>query len=168
MITQERLKELLNYNPDTGVFTWIKDRGHTVKAGDLAGCVITFPHNNKSYAHIRVDRVLYRSHRLAWVYVYGCVDDKYQMDHINNDSLDNRIVNLRPVTAQDNCMNKGKYKNNTSGVTGVYSQSSGSWWAEISYKNTTYYLGTFKTIEEAAYARQKKKDSFGFTELHGV
>ena len=90
------------------------------------------------------------------------------MDHINNDSLDNRIVNLRPVTAQDNCMNKGKYKNNTSGVTGVYSQSSGSWWAEISYKNTTYYLGTFKTIEEAAYARQKKKDSFGFTELHGV
>lgn len=166
MFSVNRMKELLDYNPDTGVFTWKVNRANIIKAGDTAGGVITFPHNNKSYAHIRMDGVLYKAHRLAWLYVYGDLSDDDQIDHINNDSTDNRICNLRIVTGQENVMNKRKYKNNKSGHTGVYKLGN-RWRAIIGYEGKRLHIGMYDTIEDAVVARKEKQKELGFTELHG-
>ena len=166
MKLQDRIKELLKYDPSTGVFNWIVDRAYVVKAGDVAGCSITFPHNNKSYIHIRVDGVLYKAHRLAWIYVHGDIDDNDQIDHINNNSTDNRLSNLRVVTGQENSMNKRKYKNNKSGYTGV-NKLGNRWRATIAHENKKIHIGVFDTIEEAVKARKDKQVELGFSDNHG-
>jgi hypothetical protein len=166
MITQKRLKEVLHYDPETGIFTWIKPSANRLSVGDVAGGVITFPHNNKSYHHIRVDKVLYKSHRLAWVYVHGDIDDSLQIDHINNDGTDNRLVNLRLVTGAENVKNKRKYKNNKSGHTGVYSRY-GKWVAQISCGRKKMQIGIYESIDEAIKARLEKQKELGFMEDHG-
>jgi len=166
MITQKRLKEVLHYDPETGVFTWINPKANCLSAGDVAGGVITFPHNNKSYHHIRVDRVLYKSHRLAWIYMYGEIDKSLQIDHINNDSTDNRLVNLRLVTGSENVKNKRKYKNNKSGHTGVL-QRGNRWVATITCNRKKIHIGMYDTIDEAVEARLEKQKEFGFMKGHG-
>ena len=85
-LTAERLREVLDYDPDTGVFTRKVRTASSVKVGDVAGSL-----NGKGYIRIRVDGRLYFAHRLAWLYVHGewPVD---QVDHINGIKNDNRIV----------------------------------------------------------------------------
>jgi hypothetical protein len=97
-LTQGRLRELLSYDPETGAFTWLVSLGRRVRVGDVAG---TF---NGRYWAITVNKRIYMAHRLAWLYVYGSFP-KYELDHINGDKIDNRIVNLRDVTGQVNRQN---------------------------------------------------------------
>ena len=162
----DRLKELIDYNPESGAFVWLKDRGYVVKAGDDAGSVITFPHNNKSYLHIRIDGILYKAHRLAWIYCNGAIGDDDQIDHINGDSLDNRICNLRIVSGQENSMNKRQYKNNKSGHTGI-NKLGNRWRATIAHKNKKIHIGVFDTVEQAVKARKDKQVELGFSDNHG-
>lgn len=96
MITQNTLKELFDYNPDTGLFTWKVAKARRIKAGDVAGNL-----NNTGYIHIRVDGKNYQAHRLAWLYTHGKFPDNC-IDHINGIKDDNRISNLRDVTTQEN------------------------------------------------------------------
>src|SRR5258708_7110488 len=100
MITQERLRELLTYDPETGIFRWKKERNHYVKAGKIAG----FKHIVHGYMHIKIDYVLYRSHALAWLYVTGefPVYPHIQIDHRNSKRDDNRFENLRKATHAQN------------------------------------------------------------------
>lgn len=67
MLTQSRLKEIIHYNPDTGVFTWLKSRGGAVKAGDVAGVL-----HHSGYIIIKTGGKIYLAHRLAWLYKSGC------------------------------------------------------------------------------------------------
>jgi hypothetical protein len=77
-LTQERLKHLLHYNPDTGVFTWVQRASKSVRVGNSAGSK-----NKSGYIDIRIDKSLHKAHRLAWLYIYGvCPNGK--IDHINN------------------------------------------------------------------------------------
>lgn len=138
-----------------------------MKKGTIAGCSKTHKHNNRTYWFITINGNRYRAHRLAWVYVYGSIDDDLQIDHINNDGLDNRINNLRLVTGQENLKNKRKYKTNKTGVTGVRRLPSGKWAARITCNGKFYYLGTHDTIEKATLARENKKKELGFTKEHG-
>lgn len=167
MITQKRLKEVLHYNHETGVFTWVNPSANRLSVGDVAGCITTFPHNNKSYHHIRIDRILYRSHRLAWIYMYGDIDKTLQIDHINNDGTDNRIKNLRLVAASDNAKNKRRYNNNKSGHTGVYKIGS-RWRATIGCDGKRIHIGMYDTIEQAIKAREDRKRDLGFMRGHGL
>jgi hypothetical protein len=90
-LTREQLKEALDYNPDTGLFTWKKlpKAAHRKKVGEIAGS-----HDEKGYIRIGINGTVYKSHRLAWLYVYGQWPSKI-IDHVNGVNDDNRISNLR-------------------------------------------------------------------------
>lgn len=141
MITQEYLKREFDYNPNTGWFV--------NKSG------ITFGHRNyKGYLMFVIFGKHYRAHRLIWLYVTG-EWPKDQLDHINNNKKDNRWINLREASNQNNQFNKFKPKNNTSGAKGVIVRKRKNgilYEAKIKYNQKTITIGYFKTLEEASSA----------------
>ena len=146
-ITQERLKQLLHYSPDDGQFRWLVKAVRKVNIGDVAGCVSSI-----GYVQISVDKKLHLAHRLAFLYVTGefPVND---VDHINCDKSDNRWVNLREATRQQNVHNTGIRGDNTSGKKGVYWHSTrGKWVAQVQLSGERIHLGLFKDIVDAAKA----------------
>lgn len=162
MITQSELKELLDYNPETGVFTWKVSNSNRVKAGASANC------KKGGYIIIMVKSKAYRAHRLAWLYMYG-VWPENQIDHINHNGLDNRIFNLRETTQQENCKNTSISKNNTSGYTGVsLFKDRNKWQAYIMVDRKKIHLGYFEKKDDAALARKAAEIKYGFHPNHGV
>ena len=159
MLTQERLKELLHYDQETGVFT------RKTKVGKyLAGSVSGAKHN-KGYIQITIDGSNLLAHRLAWLYVYGKFPID-QIDHINRIKTDNSIKNLRDVDSSTNLHNVGLRSHNTSGVTGVvWNARSNKWIAQIIHKNKRYYIGCFETVESASIARKHKEKLLMQSEL---
>lgn len=146
MLTQSRLKELFDYCPDTGIFVRKITQG-SAKKGNIAGCL------TQGYYKIRIDDVLYLSHRLAWLYVHG--DLPQIIDHVNRIPTDNRIKNLRPVTKAQNQQNHGIAKTNKSGYVGVsWDKARNKWFACIQHKNKTIALGRYETAEMAHRAYQ--------------
>ena len=139
MITQSELKEILHYDPDTGIFTGIEIKRGCRKNG-LAGYL-----KQEGYIQIKIFGKIYPAHRLAWLYTHGSfpIND---IDHINGIRNDNRIINLREATHSQNQANK-KYRNN-SGYKGV-SKNKNKWQANIKVGKKTLYLGYFDTKEEA-------------------
>lgn len=155
-LTQDLLKELLHYDPDTGVFTNRTNRNQLAKKGQRAGFV-TVP---QGYRHIGIKGRQYREHRLAWLYVHG-VWPSGDIDHINGITDDNRIANLRDVTTQDNCQNQRKLRSDSaSGLMGARSFRPGKWQASIKVDGKYKHLGTFYTPEEAHEAYMKAKREF--------
>ena len=153
MLTQERLKELLDYDPETGVFVRKIDRGGA-KAGAEAGS-----YDAHGYKIISVDGVRKKAHRLAWLYVHGCWPVS-EIDHINRVRNDNRISNLREANKCTNQQNIGPKKCNKSGYLGVYKHNQcNRWAAKITHNGIVAYLGLFNTPEEAhaAYIAAKEK-----------
>jgi hypothetical protein len=112
MITYERVHELLDYDPKTGIFTWKVGRGGR-RFGRVAG-------NKRSdgYIKIQIDGRSYLAHRLAWLYIYGYLPE-HDVDQIDRDPSNNRIDNLREVSRTCNLRNCGNHSSNTSGVKGV-------------------------------------------------
>jgi HNH endonuclease len=146
-LTTERLRELLEYDKDTGVFTHKIKKGFT-RVGIVAGCT-----NNIGYQVINVLKTIHLAHRLAWLYVYG-EHPIYCIDHINGDRLDNRIVNLRDIPKAQNHQNiKGPISSNTSGHLGVhFSKRRNAFIAQIALNQKRIYIGQFKTIDDASAA----------------
>jgi hypothetical protein len=146
MITQSRLKELLNYDLSSGVFIWNLDSA-IHKSGDVAGIK-----RSNGYSRICVDGTRYESHRLAWLFVYGKMPVGV-IDHINGNPLDNSIVNLRECTQAQNAKNFKIKSVNTSGFTGVsFDKSRNKWIAQGRYNGKKKNLGRFETKEQAAIA----------------
>lgn len=145
-LTLERLRQLLSYNPETGIFTWLACRRGTIKTGDTAG-----GYTDKGYLTIKVDGVKYCAHRLAWLYVYGEFTDG-DLDHKDQKKDNNRIGNLRIVTRSQNQQNRPLQSNNTTGLRGVYRcNRTNKWRAHIKTGGHQKHLGSFDTAE-AAYA----------------
>ena len=154
MITQEELKDKLDYNPKTGIFKWRKKFSNTK---DIAGTTRV-----DSYKMIMINYKYYSSHRLAWLYVYGEFPDK-QIDHINRDRSDNRIKNLRNVDQNVNMKNRGISKNNTSGFSGVcWCNTRKVWKATIWNLNKCIRLGQFKQLKDAVEARRKAEKIYNY------
>lgn len=165
MITQERLKELLSYDPDTGVFTWKVSRGNC-KSCDKAGSIAAGS-GGKSYLQIMVDGKRYLAHRLAWIHRHGHFPP-HEIDHINGDGVDNRLCNLRSVTGSENRKNRRLQSNNISGTCGVYwHKASGKWQAQIKVDSKYLHLGSFEDINDAVKARKEADIKYGFHENHG-
>lgn len=160
MVTQERLKELLHCDPETGVFTWLKDRNQNVKAGDVAGG------NSNGYVRINISGKKYLAHRLFWFYLYGVWPS--EIDHINHNRSDNRLCNLRLVSRQENQRNRSINKNNTSGFPGVgWRKEVGKWQATITVSYEVKNLGHFDNISDAVEARRVANIRYGYHDNHG-
>lgn len=152
MITQSRLKELVEYNPDNGIFTLkIHRHGTTRKIGDVLGSI-----TKTGYLETGIDNRTYYLHRLAILYVTGDFPDGH-IDHINRIKTDNRIVNLRIVSCAQNMQNNIEpRKHGSLGVRGIYRHGD-RFRAKINVNKTQIHLGTFNTIEEASNAYIKAK-----------
>ena len=99
MLTQERLKQLLNYDPETGIFTRIISVSSNALKGDIAGWI-----NGHGYRQLSIDYKKYDCHRLAFLYMLGKLPNE-EVDHINHIRSDNRWINLREVTRHENKKN---------------------------------------------------------------
>ena len=148
-LTAEYLRSILNYDQETGIFTWKVRTANRVKVGDAAGCP-----DGGGYLRIKVQSRLYRAHRLAWLHTHG-VWPKGELDHINRNRSDNRVSNLRDISHKQNLQNSGKRSDNTSGHTGVYWYKPYSKWrALIMHNYKLIHLGYFSILEEAIAARK--------------
>lgn len=155
-LTSGRLREVLSYDADLGFFTWRVKSSRRVKIGDIAGC-----HGSSGYYQIRIDRRTYLAHRLAWLYVHGCWPSS-QIDHINGNKADNRLVNLREATIGENMQNfrSARSDNKSCGLLGAsFHKPTGRWRAQIQVNGRVLHLGRFDTAEEAhvAYLAAKRE-----------
>jgi hypothetical protein len=165
MLTQNDLKDLLHYDPDTGVFTWLVSRG-TVRAGAEAGALHT-KRNGKKYRQIMLFGKNYKAHRLAWFYVHAEFPSG-EIDHIDGNGLNNKLDNLRAVTRTENCKNLRIPKHNTSGYPGVsWHKRRQKWRADININGKQKHLGLFENIDDAAEAYQAAAKAAGYHENHG-
>lgn len=145
----DRLRELLAYEPTTGVFTWRVRRGGPTRVGSVAGHI-----NPRGYREIKLDYVLYLAHRLAWMYVHG-EWPRAALDHVNGARDDNRLSNLRECV--DGIVNQHNLhkprSDNTSGATGVsWHKQSKQWNAQLRVAGRRKHIGLFATKEEASAA----------------
>jgi hypothetical protein len=147
ILTQTRLKELLHYDPATGIFTWrIAPRHGAI--GDVFGLS-----PSKGYLVGTLDGRMYKTHRLAWLYMHGQWP-LHQIDHVNHIRTDNRIANLRDVTCAQNHQNRARKTRSASGNLGVtWHKRDARWQAHIERDGIAHYLGSFIKLDDAIAAR---------------
>lgn len=157
-LTPELVRECLHYDPDTGIFTWLKPPRHGGKAkvGDVAG---TPTLNNRVTIGIFKHRLY--AHRLAWFYVHGRWPEK-NIDHIDGNPSNNKLSNLREANQHENMQNLSRTpkKSNKSGFVGVsWCKAKRKWVAAIRIDGKQTQLGRFETAElaHAAYCEAKAK-----------
>lgn len=156
MITQERLKEVLHYDPETGEFTWKIALSPRRKVGDSAGGMDAL-----GYIAFMVDSKRYKAHRLAFLYMTGEIPG--EVDHINLVKNDNRWCNLRPTTTSKNAFNRNRSIRNTSGVKGVcWDKSRSKWMASLKINGKSKTIGYYPDLIGAELAVRKAR-----IELHG-
>jgi len=157
-LTQERLKEILHYDPQTGEWRWKQRLAWRIDVGERAGTI-----NQLGYLIITIDGTLYAAHRLAFLYMTGewPIDE---VDHCDLNKANCVWSNLRQSIHQQNCSNVRKRLNNTSGFKGV-SRSRNQWAACIRKNGKTIHLGRFDKPEDAAAAYDKAAEQL-FGEFH--
>ena len=148
-MNQQRAKDLLSYNEDTGEFIWKIKQGYMLP-GTPAGGI-----HPSGYIFIGIDRKRYAAHRLAWLWVYGEFP-KLGIDHINGVKTDNRIANLRAVSCRENQNNQ--YKHRGGRLVGARFRGK-SWESYITIERKYTYIGSFPTQEEAhaAYTQERAR-----------
>jgi len=176
-LTTDIVRELLDYDPDTGIFTW-RARGrewfgsdrdwkrwNTQFAGKTAGYVAK---GTRGYPMLKISVLdkMYIASRLVFLWI-GDVIPK-QVDHLDGNSLDNRWANLKPSASADNHKNQSMSRNNTSGVTGVYwHKAVGKWAAQVQLSGKLHHLGYFDDLDLAAMEVMEFRAENGFTTRHG-
>lgn len=141
MIDQNKLKELFDYEPETGNFI-------RKNSNKIAGCL-----NSAGYVHVKIKNKTYKAHRLAWVYVNGDLPDGYVIDHVNHVRDDNRIDNLRIATVKENNRNLSIRKDNNSGIKGIHwKKNRNKWCATCTVDRKKYHVGYFTDISDAEHA----------------
>lgn len=155
IITAEEVRRLLNYDPETGIFTNRVFRGLRALEGAKAGSLTT-----GGYIEISIRKRKYAAHRLAWLYVYGKWP-RYNVDHINRIKTDNRVSNLRDVTQIENGQNKSLHRNNTSGVTGIdWHRQNKRWRVRIRVNWQSINLGYYVNLSDAIEARKTAETKY--------
>lgn len=160
LITQERLKELFHYDPDTGFFTRLTSHNRW-KKGQPPGYKNTCGHLEAG-----IDGNYYGLHRLAFLYMNG-VWPNHEIDHIDGVKDNNKWANLREATRSMNMQNLvGARRDNKCGKLGVcWHKAAKAWVAQISISGKKIHLGVFSDIDEAhrAYIEAKRKLHKGCT-----
>lgn len=149
-LTPERLRELLDYSQDTGLFTWRVPHGRwgRIPAGTLAGTLA-----NNCYLVVRIDNKSHLLHRLAWLHVHNVWPIKH-LDHIDRNRVNNRITNLRECNDSQNGQNRTQARTDSqSGILGVhFSTHRQRWCASLQLNGKTVHLSIHKTRESARAA----------------
>jgi hypothetical protein len=148
-LEQSLLHEMLDYQD--GQLVWKNKKDNLAHLnGKVAGCM-----HKSGYRQIKFGQTLYLAHRIMWIYHNGSIDENMQIDHINGVKNDNRIENLRLVTAQQNCFNRSRHK--AKGYS--WSKAAQKWQATIQENGKNKYLGVFVNEEDArnAYLDKVKK-----------
>lgn len=156
----DRLQEVLDYDPESGMLSWRVRLSPHCKLGCDAGYITA-----QGYRAIVIDKMKMPAHHLAWFHFYGSPSES-ELDHRNLRKADNRIENLRPATRTQNAMNRPRASSNTSGFKGVakfYNRyNRAKWRSQIRVNGKRIFLGLFHTPEEAYEVYRKK-----VAELHG-
>lgn len=158
----ELLKEELSYDKDTGEFCWKKVKKGRTKIGTPIGNI------SDRYFIVCINQKKYLLHKLAWYFIYGTYPED-QIDHIDQNTHNNSINNLRLVTSQENSKNKPKRRDNISGITGVsFDKNSNKWVVRIKNNKGVYEnRGRFNTTDEAEQVRIAALIELGYSEKHG-
>ena len=155
--------ERLSYDTRTGLFKWKCRVAKNVPKGSKAGSL----HRKDGYVLIKILRRTYKAHRLAWLIVYGSFPPN-QIDHINGNKHDNRIINLRAVTHAENSRNRALDIRNKSGYTGIiYNKKTNKWLARIGGNDKRVHLGYFDNLEDAVEARRIAEINYNYHPNHG-
>jgi len=162
ILTQDRLKEILKYYPESGNFIRILSCAPNAQAGQLAGYT-----DARGYRVVGIDGSSYKLHRIAFLYMNGEMPPS-GVDHIDGDKENNSWSNLRLATQQENSRNKKIYKRNTSGVNGVsWCKRSEKWVASIRVSGKTKHIGYYSSLDDAAAQRGLAEKKYGFHPNHG-
>lgn len=161
--TAARVRQLLRYDPETGLFSWAERTGpysprwNARFAGKQAGYSTA-----TGYIAIKLDGHNISAHRIAWVMMTGRWPNV--VDHLNGNPSDNRWVNLRNVDMAANQRNQKRHRSNTSGRTGVsWDRFRGCWVAYIKVDGTQINLGGYDSFNSAVDARINAEKEYGFT-----
>lgn len=167
----ELVRDFFDYDPETGNLYhrdkprkyfnndkgWKSSNSQVDKTNPIKGTL-----DRWGYPRVRVFEKKIYLHRLAWFHFYGCWPEG-QLDHINRVKSDNRLINLRDVSNRENSINRGRYKNNTSGKTGVcFEKRIRKWQAQIKVLGRRYHLGYFTRFDEAVKAREEAEKKYGY------
>jgi hypothetical protein len=151
MLTQEQLKEILHYDPESGIFRWRKSVARCIKPWDVAGTDV------HGYVVIEIKAKPHAAHRLAWLYMTGSLP-QVQVDHEDRVRSNNSWSNLREATHKQNMENKPIYKNNSSGYRGVcWCKRNEKWAAKLSHNKKNIHVGYFDDAKEAAQAVAERR-----------
>lgn len=154
MVTQEELKRLFSYDPETGLFTRLIGR-QGVAAGTIAGTRML-----NGYTAISIKPKKYYAHRLAWLYMTGEWPEDL-LDHINGDPADNRFQNLRPALKCQNSFNSKRNTRNKSGVKGVcWHKAMKKWHVQLRFNGKQQNLGFFDNLDVAAEFVRKAREQY--------
>ena len=154
----EELKRLLRYDQNTGEFFWLIGGGRR-RLDRPAGC-----NDGSGYTVIRIAKKKYKAHRLAWIFMHGASPEG-MIDHINGQTSDNRIINLRVVTRSINAQNQRRARaGSKSGLLGVSPYRS-HWQAAINDSGKQIHLGYFDDpkLAHSAYLDAKRRLHIGCT-----
>ena len=151
--SQQELQEAFDYRD--GNLYWKKTNTNRVKVGSKAGSVKTKPLTGEQYVQVRFKGKSYYIHRLIWAWHGYSLEPNQEIDHIDGNSLNNRIENLRPTSRKQNSENrKGANKNSKSGEKGVCRHKKArKWKAQIQHNGKIIYLGYYENIDDAIASR---------------
>jgi hypothetical protein len=153
-LTQEYLKSILYYDVKTGLFTWLTNKARSIKVGDIAGS----PHI-RGYTAITINGKLYLAHRLAWLYVYGNMPNV--IDHVDRNTTNNKIENLRDCSNSQNGFNKAIAKNNKSGFKNVcWDKFLNKWKVQLKVNNKHHHIGVFDNLEFAGLVALEARNKY--------
>ncbi len=166
MLEFERVNSLLRYDRVTGKLFWKVYRNSQAQAGQEAGYV-----NPDNYIYVGIDGEMYPAHCVIWLLEYGYYPT-HQVDHADHNRSNNLLSNLEEVGFAKNQLNKRKFRNNTSGFTGVNSLPNGKFIARAftteNGKRRSRSLGTFNLFEDAVAARKRYLLDNGYHANHGL
>lgn len=157
MFDAARVRDLLDYDPETGVMRWVNvSKYHIGLNSKEAGGPVP-NHNGKRYVTITIDGRKYKRSRLAFAWMTGRWPT-HCIDHINGNSEDDRWVNLREATITENAWNHSRRAKRSALPMGVRTMASGRYQARLAVNKKMLHLGTFATPEEAVSAYQKARE----------
>ena len=159
MVTQDQLKDLFDYRSDGHLIRKKSGMGPSNKAGSVVGYAPKRKNGRNKYVTTKINGQHYCVHKLIYLYHHGNMPE--QLDHINRDSLDNRIENLRTATSFQNAQNRKLFSNTSSGAKGVsWNKRNKAWFVYVDVNKNRKNLGYFKDFELAQLVATEAREKY--------